>query len=230
MNTKRIQIVMIVALGILICTQSTTAWAQSDSKKARGEGEAKAKVQTVCPISGEAIEKDSPYVDAKGKRIYACCQSCVKKIKADPTAAIKSLRAKGQKAENHWALCAKCGQIKGTKACCDEAAAKCDMCKLAKGSPACCKHLKLDGDKEVLLCTKCGQVKGTEACCAKDAQKCAACGLAKGSPACCKLGKKAEGSDSKGKEGRARGKEKQDRAKGDDGSGKKKTRSGSGSK
>jgi hypothetical protein len=184
---------MAFTLGILMCGQGISAWAASDSKS---EGSA-TKAQAVCPISGEAVDGDSPHVDFNGKRIYACCQSCVKTIQKDPAKTLMSMMEKGQEAEDHWALCPKCGQIKGTKACCAKGAAKCGMCKLDKGSPACCQHLKLDGDKEVLLCTKCGQIEGTKACCAKGAKKCPMCKLDKGSPACCKLGKMAEGSASK---------------------------------
>jgi hypothetical protein len=36
-------------------------------------------------------------------------------------------------------LCGKCGQIKGTDACCKVDAQKCTKCGLTKGSPGCCK-------------------------------------------------------------------------------------------
>ncbi|MHC4789198.1 MAG: hypothetical protein ACYS8K_08380 [Planctomycetota bacterium] len=46
----------------------------------------------------------------------------------------------GQKAlASAPALCAKCGQIKGTDVCCQADAAVCAKCGLAKGSPGCCK-------------------------------------------------------------------------------------------
>ncbi|MBC8372708.1 MAG: hypothetical protein H8E53_03870, partial [Planctomycetes bacterium] len=37
------------------------------------------------------------------------------------------------------ALCAKCGQVKGTDVCCKAGTDKCGKCGLAKGSPGCCK-------------------------------------------------------------------------------------------
>ena len=43
------------------------------------------------------------------------------------------------KTEMNKALCAKCGQIKGSDVCCKEGAVKCDKCGLDKGSPGCCK-------------------------------------------------------------------------------------------
>jgi hypothetical protein len=42
------------------------------------------------------------------------------------------------------ALCGKCGQIKGTDACCKVDAPKCSKCGLAKGSPGCCKLPKAE--------------------------------------------------------------------------------------
>jgi len=35
------------------------------------------------------------YVDADGKRIYACCAGCVEKIKANPQKYIKQLEDQG---------------------------------------------------------------------------------------------------------------------------------------
>ena len=82
------------------------------------------------------------------------------------------------------ALCAMCGEVKGSEKCCKPDAVKCDMCGLAKGSPACCKGIDFSkGD--VKLCSMCGEVKGSEKCCNPDAEKCEKCGMAKGSPGCC---------------------------------------------
>ncbi len=52
------------------------------------------KVQTVCPVQGEAIDK-SLFVDYQGKRIYVCCAECIEKVKADPAKYVKELEAKG---------------------------------------------------------------------------------------------------------------------------------------
>ena len=83
------------------------------------------------------------------------------------------------------ALCAKCGQIKGTDVCCKADMPKCEKCKLAKGAPGCCK-LPKDATAPVPLCGKCGEIKGAAECC-KPAAKCTKCGLHKGAPGCCKL-------------------------------------------
>ncbi len=57
------------------------------------------KPQETCPIMGGKINKDL-YVDANGKRIYACCSACLPKIQKDPEAALKKLAEKGEYAES----------------------------------------------------------------------------------------------------------------------------------
>ena len=47
----------------------------------------------------------------------------------------------GEKCEM-TALCPKCGQTKGSDACCKPDAAKCGKCGMAKGSPGCCAKSK----------------------------------------------------------------------------------------
>lgn len=84
------------------------------------------------------------------------------------------------------AYCGKCGEVKGSDACCAEGAESCDKCGLHKGSTLCCVTL----DEAAVgkdLCALCGQIAGSETCCDQDAEKCPDCGLAKGSPLCCKL-------------------------------------------
>jgi YHS domain-containing protein len=50
--------------------------------------------QTVCPIMGSAIDK-TLYVDYEGKRIYVCCNYCLKKLKKDPERYLKQLESEG---------------------------------------------------------------------------------------------------------------------------------------
>ncbi len=95
-------------------------------------------------------------------------------------------------------LCGKCGQMKGTEACCAEGAETCAGCSLHKGAPGCCK---IEAGTDATLCAGCGQVKGSESCCAEGAETCAACGLHQGAPGCCKLKKLASKEDSDDDEG-----------------------------
>ena len=83
------------------------------------------------------------------------------------------------------ALCADCGQVKGSDACCSEDAEACSMCSLAKDAPGCCVMEK--GDASVALCTHCGQIAGSDVCCKPDQAKCEKCDLTADSPGCCKL-------------------------------------------
>ena len=83
-------------------------------------------------------------------------------------------------------LCAGCGEIKGSAACCAEGAEKCAGCSFSKGSPGCCK---MKEGVQLTLCGGCGEIKGTDSCCGEGADVCTACGLHKGSPGCCKLQK-----------------------------------------
>jgi len=54
----------------------------------------KAKTQTVCPMSGKPIDKEV-YVDQEGKRVYFCCQDCVKEFKADPAKVMMKMKEEG---------------------------------------------------------------------------------------------------------------------------------------
>ena len=139
------------------------------------------KPQAACPVMGGKIDKKL-YADVAGRRIYVCCNGCIARIKAAPAKYLKVIKARGETAEP--LLCTKCGQVKGSKACCKPGVAKCAKCDLAKGSPGCCKIPA--GVKQATLCVKCGQVKGTAACCSREAAKCAKCGWSAGSPGCCK--------------------------------------------
>ncbi len=89
------------------------------------------------------------------------------------------------KAGEPVALCADCGQIKGSDVCCAADAEACTACGLAKDSPGCCVMEK--GDADVALCTDCGQIAGSDLCCKPDQTKCEKCDLTAGSPGCCKL-------------------------------------------
>ncbi len=53
-----------------------------------------AKVQTTCPVMGDAINKDL-YVDHDGKRIYLCCKGCVGAVQKEPAKYIKLLEDSG---------------------------------------------------------------------------------------------------------------------------------------
>jgi len=83
---------------IYLCCQGCEKAIKADPdkyiKKIQDSGEKPAELQTVCPVMGGKINKDS-FVDVKGKRIYLCCQGCEKAIKADPDKYIKKMEDAG---------------------------------------------------------------------------------------------------------------------------------------
>jgi hypothetical protein len=185
-------------VGLLVVFTASTVSAQEKTDKHKGHKQGKThaseatshedsfKPQSVCPVMGGKIDK-KVFVDVAGYRIYACCPGCLAKIESDPDKAVAAIIAKGETPERRLVVCQKCGEFKGTAACCDPKAEKCDKCKLNKGSVGCCKDLKPPkGKKDVVVCPKCGEFKGSGACCKPGAEKCGKCNLTKGSPGCCK--------------------------------------------
>ena len=53
-------------------------------------------VNSVCPVSGEELDKDQQLVKYKGEIIGLCCKKCLKKIKADPEKYMKRLKKNGE--------------------------------------------------------------------------------------------------------------------------------------
>jgi YHS domain-containing protein len=56
-----------------------------DSEKKFAEmkerGEVTENIQTICPVSGEALEDHDISVTLPGRKIYLCCKNCVEKFK-----------------------------------------------------------------------------------------------------------------------------------------------------
>ena len=77
---------------VYFCCAGCIAPFQKDMAKYSKEVEAQRaaiaklpKVQTGCPISGQAISKDSPTVDHNGSKVAFCCAGCKGKFEADPS-------------------------------------------------------------------------------------------------------------------------------------------------
>lgn len=83
---------------VYVCCGGCIAPVQKDPAKylkvLADRGETVAKLQTKCPVSGEAVDK-THYADVQGKRIYTCCDNCAATIKADPDKYIKKLEKEG---------------------------------------------------------------------------------------------------------------------------------------
>lgn len=55
--------------------------------------------QTTCPVMAGQAVNPKLYVDANGYRIYVCCGSCLKVVKADPAKYIEKMKADGVELE-----------------------------------------------------------------------------------------------------------------------------------
>ncbi|MEI8078391.1 MAG: YHS domain-containing protein [bacterium] len=62
------------------------------------KGKKQWKPQTLCPVSGDPINKEV-YTDYKRRRVYFCCQACVPKFEADPKTYLNQMRQDGVRCE-----------------------------------------------------------------------------------------------------------------------------------
>jgi len=91
-----------VAIGVFLagCSKSETKQAQTASEQQAPTGASVAEKvdtdtpQTVCPVMGGPINRGI-YVDYRGKRIYFCCNACVRAFKKNPTKYVARLEEQG---------------------------------------------------------------------------------------------------------------------------------------
>ena len=55
---------------------------------------------SVCPVTGEAIEPGAPTVEHDGKLVALCCKGCVSKFQKDPAKFLKTLDKDGKALKN----------------------------------------------------------------------------------------------------------------------------------
>jgi YHS domain-containing protein len=60
-----------------------TATATAEEVKKTAETMAASMEQTVCPVTGDKIDKNV-FVEYKGKKVYFCCADCKAKFEAEP--------------------------------------------------------------------------------------------------------------------------------------------------
>jgi hypothetical protein len=87
---------MIIATATIVTTTFATPLFAADTAAPGAPATAAAiKPQTTCPImKGSEIDKRL-FVDYQGKRIYVCCRSCVRILKADPAKYVALMEAEG---------------------------------------------------------------------------------------------------------------------------------------
>jgi len=69
---------------------SALAVAGCDKKKGPAPSSKVKITQKLCPVMGQPIDENI-YVDYKGRRVYFCCQACVKAFNKEPEKYIKKL-------------------------------------------------------------------------------------------------------------------------------------------
>jgi len=70
------------------------------------------KPQTMCPVSGEAIDT-SVHVDYQGQRIYFCCNKCPAAFRNDPEKYFAKFENEGVQLENIQTTCPVSGEKLG---------------------------------------------------------------------------------------------------------------------
>jgi len=109
------------------------------------------KPQTLCPVSGKAIDK-TVYVDYQGQRVYFCCNKCPAAFKADPEKYFAQFEKEGTVLESVQVVCPVSGEDISKKSYTDYKGRRvyfcCDKCVASfKKDPE--KYLKtLPGLKE----------------------------------------------------------------------------------
>jgi YHS domain-containing protein len=90
MNLRRIILltaVVVIGLGLIGCKKKE----QPTPAKPKAAASAVTEVeQTVCPVTGEKIDKNI-FVEYKGKKVYFCMESCKTAFEKDPEKYIAKL-------------------------------------------------------------------------------------------------------------------------------------------
>ncbi len=76
-----------------MCTDKLKADPDKYFKKAAEESIVFENIQTVCPVSGEELEKKESYADFEGRRVYFCCEKCIVTFAEDPRKYLSKLDA-----------------------------------------------------------------------------------------------------------------------------------------
>ena len=74
-----------------MCSAKLKADPDTYFKKAAEEGIVFENIQTTCPVSGEELDDKTHVVDYEGRRIYFCCNKCIKTFNEDPQKVLKKM-------------------------------------------------------------------------------------------------------------------------------------------
>src|SRR3989339_428241 len=80
--------------------------------------------QTLCPVMGNAINKDI-YVDYQGERVYFCCQGCPPLFNKDPKKYVDKMKEEGVTLEKMGTPVGKDAAVTPKKGCCQKKEVNC---------------------------------------------------------------------------------------------------------
>jgi YHS domain-containing protein len=86
---------LMCALFLVLGSFAVDSYAQEKPKSEAVSTEEGEIFNTVCPVSGEEIDETKTFV-YEGKTYAVCCNSCLKKLKADPEKYISKLSEDGK--------------------------------------------------------------------------------------------------------------------------------------
>jgi YHS domain-containing protein len=89
-KTMLLAMVIVVGLSLAGCKKKEQPAPASPEKPKATASAAKEVEQTVCPVTGEKIDKNI-FTVYKGKKVYFCMESCKKAFEADPNKYISKL-------------------------------------------------------------------------------------------------------------------------------------------
>ena len=81
------------------CKKKFKADPEAQFSKMKERGEVADSIQTVCPVSGDALKNHNVFVELAGRKIYFCCKDCIEDFNKDPAKALKALEKASEK--NH---------------------------------------------------------------------------------------------------------------------------------
>jgi len=122
---------LVMTVGLMASETVTADKAMKEMKEMK-----ELKAQTVCPVTGEPINKKF-FADYGKQRVFFSSEACIAKFKEAPEKMIAAMITKGEQPFT-LVICDKCGEYKGTEKCCVEGAKICDKCGKHAGSPGCC--------------------------------------------------------------------------------------------
>jgi len=122
----------VIIVGVVVAAGCVGA-AEHQHKDHKGHGSKKTVHQTQCPIIQKNKIDKSLYYEHDGKKIYVCCEGCIKKVAENPAKYVKQLESAGITLDKAQTTCPVMGgKIKNKKLFADHDGKRvyfcCEMC------------------------------------------------------------------------------------------------------